>query len=99
MKEPYRPSNGTEGAFFCERFCNHCIHDRNQDCDIFARSLSWNIGDDNYPKEWVCEWSEADDGFPICNPECTAFEEDKGQDAYRETRLTKEEKAAQMVLL
>lgn len=53
MSEPYRPSNGSEGACFMERFCFRCWHDRNEDCAILAATLCYAAGDPHYPAEWI----------------------------------------------
>lgn len=76
MTRPWRPSNGTEGAMFEERWCVRCKHDAEwwermeNPCEIHNAALAFQIGDPRYPKEWVCD----DDGS---NPRCLAFEEDK----------------------
>ena len=70
MTQPYRPSNGTEGAIFEARFCSHCLHFRGDDdydyCDIVVRAFALDIDDAGYPPEWV-----EDEG----GPRCTAFAE------------------------
>jgi len=74
MTKPYRPSNGTEGEMFFCAWCDRCKHDaafrRNPDsgrgCALIANSMAYNIGDPEYPKQWV----EDDDGS---NPRCTKF--------------------------
>ena len=64
--EPYLPSNGSEGIWFCDKFCDNCIHqhpdpDNKLQCDdILLQSL---IG--NQPKEWIYD----NEGKPTC----TAF--------------------------
>lgn len=70
----YRPSNGTEGADFIDRFCGNCVHDaayRSGDgdsCPIVAKSLMFDIHEEQYPAEWIY----GADGYPTC----TAFEEE-----------------------
>jgi hypothetical protein len=72
----YRPSNGTEGDFFFDRFCFHCERDRkfqeggdgSEGCDILARTFALDEDDPNYPTEWV--WAD-EDGDVV--PVCTAF--------------------------
>lgn len=49
MSKPYRPSNGTEGAYFIEEFCVRCWYDRNEDCPILAASFIEQV------KEWVMD--------------------------------------------
>lgn len=68
---PYRPSNGVEGDFFVENFCERCRRDENQDCPIYAATLSFQEDDPNYPKEWVIP--EDADEWPG-DAKCTAFE-------------------------
>ncbi len=73
--KPYRPSNGSEGRLFEDWFCAGCVWDHlahmgdlENGCEIFARALAFNVGDDWYPTEWVI----AEDGYPTC----TAFDPD-----------------------
>lgn len=67
--KPYRPSNGTEGMIFEESFCDRCVKDDDEDnlCAIHTNALLFDIGDDDYPKEWVFD----KDGRPTC----TAFDD------------------------
>jgi hypothetical protein len=61
----YRPTNGTEGSMFEERFCRRCTHDRpDAPCRILTFALACGLGDPEYPAEWV----EDEAG-----PRCTAF--------------------------
>lgn len=62
---PYRPSNGTEGLMFRERFCDVCTKDINEDCWIYTRSLAFQEDEPEYPEEWRHD-SEG-------RPTCTAF--------------------------
>lgn len=76
MSKSYIPSNGTEGSSFRERFCDQCKHEHEyletQDpehaCQIFNATLIYNLGDDEYPKEWIYA-----DGNDIFSGTCTAF--------------------------
>jgi hypothetical protein len=60
MNKKYRPSNGTEGDQFINRFCDHCayekfIHTSNSNdlkCEILSKSLLYNINEAEYPEEW-----------------------------------------------
>ena len=69
----YRPSNGTAGMIFCEKFCENCIHGKYEHtgviedtpCEILTASFMCDIDDPIYPKEWVYD-SEG-------KPTCTAF--------------------------
>lgn len=76
--ESYQPSNGTEGQCFVDVWCRHCQRDlsmsadkpiddcdENERCDIIDRVMFYDIGDAQYPVEWVFR----DDG----QPSCTAF--------------------------
>lgn len=62
---PYRPSNGQEGDIFMSGHCQKCVRDENQDCPIIANSMAFEVGDENYPREW--QWRDG-------QPTCTAFE-------------------------
>ncbi len=66
--EKYRPSNGSEGMWFMEKFCENCIHD-NPDlekesprCEIIALTMCLDAEDDRYPEEWTYDA----DGNPVC---------------------------------
>ena len=68
----YRPSNGTEGAIFQERFCDNCAHDtynletgEGNSCDILMRTMIHGVDEPEYPEEWQQEPGE--------EPKCTAF--------------------------
>lgn len=69
--EPYRPSNGTEGDIFRERYCDRCLKDEHGDCGILVRTLAFDIGDTKYPVEW--RRPKDDESWPG-RAECTAFE-------------------------
>lgn len=69
--KPYRPANGTAGMAFDDAWCARCQRDaawREDEnaatCDILTRTLIHDIGDPEYPAEWV----EDEAG-----PRCTAF--------------------------
>lgn len=70
--EPYRPSNGTEGADFQDHWCCNCERDSGysddtpeRGCQILADTFAFDIKDPRYPKEWVYD----KDGYGCC----TAF--------------------------
>jgi hypothetical protein len=63
----YRPSNGSEGDCFRARYCDRCAKDADEDCEILSRSLCFDIGEADYPTEWI----EDEQG-----PRCTAFEKE-----------------------
>ena len=45
-------SNGTEGMDYQERFCNRCVHDKNQDCPVWLVHLVFNYEQlKNHPKQ------------------------------------------------
>ena len=74
--KPYRPSNGTEGMMFMDDWCARCARDaatRKGDyehgCRILARSLTYNLGDAEYPREWI----QCTEGEPFGEKRCTAF--------------------------
>lgn len=68
--ELYRPSNGTEGDFFYDRWCAHCEHEAHERCEIFTASLIHKIDEPEYPTEWV---ETADVAWEQRDPRCTAF--------------------------
>ena len=59
-KKLYRPSNGSEGDWFINKYCNNCIHGKyehtgdiqDKPCDILSSSFCYGIEDEKYPKEW-----------------------------------------------
>lgn len=69
----YRPSNGSEGDWFCDKFCRNCINGKyehtmdidDNPCEILTASFLFDIYEKEYPKEWVYD-SES-------KPSCTAF--------------------------
>jgi hypothetical protein len=68
--KPYRPSNGTEGEMFMERYCYHCRKDEHEtggdSCEILCNAFVFDLADPEYPPEW----QYTDRGQPTC----TAFE-------------------------
>lgn len=75
---PYRPSNGTEGEIFMSQWCARCNKDAahradpdtGKGCRIIVYSMGFDIGDPNYPKEWVHD----ETGY---GGKCTAFDDTK----------------------
>jgi len=81
MSNPYRPSNGTEGADFEDCYCNRCARDAafretNYEgdpalgCQILADTFVYAITDPKYPKEWIED---------ELGPRCTAFTTDSSK--------------------
>ena len=68
--EAYRPSNGTEGLLFQEAWCARCAHDLTEGCPILRRTLFHEIGDPEYPVEWI---RQANDTEWPGTARCTAF--------------------------
>lgn len=69
LRKIYRPANGSEGEIFEAKWCSRCKKDDPETesyCDILSAAMAYNIGDENYPVEWV----EDDTG-----PMCMAFDE------------------------
>lgn len=56
----YKPSNGSEGAGFIERYCRRCVHDGRENCPILMASLVFS--GDQYPNLW----REDEPGRPMC---------------------------------
>lgn len=66
----YRPSCGSEGADFIDRWCCACERDKHEDCPIVAATMAFDVDHPRYPSEWVYD-AEAD---PLAeSPKCTAF--------------------------
>ena len=67
MTRPYRPSSGTEGAYFMAAFCDQCVHDAafrdgtGDSCPIAANTICYDLDDAEYPNEWAYR-----DGEPVC---------------------------------
>lgn len=72
----YRPSNGTEGFCFIEQWCATCARDAVSNgsktfeecadgdlCQILADTFAYDIGDPEYPKDWVYD----EQGRPTCS--------------------------------
>jgi len=63
MPEPrkYRPSNGSEGEWFMDKFCENCLYekwthtmnDKDAKCDILSNSMLYDLNDPKYPAEWT----------------------------------------------
>jgi len=65
----YQPSNGSEGDWFTDKFCFQCQEcnpnpNGKKQCDILMRTLIHNVGDDEYPTEWIYDEND--------NPMCAA---------------------------
>lgn len=71
--KPYQPSNGTEGCWFIQKFCENCIHGKHEHtvnpndkpCDILSRTLLHSVDSPKYPKEWIYDQDN--------KPTCTAW--------------------------
>ena len=65
--EKYRPSNGSEGDWFIDKYCMRCIHcdpnpEGKKQCEILMRSLVYSVDEPEYPSEWTYD----DKDQPIC---------------------------------
>jgi hypothetical protein len=86
---PYRPSNGTEGMLFDDRWCSRCQRDaawrENESgvpCVILSRTLIHSLGDAEYPIEWVQDdIPYSCDNLPLSTARCTAFVEIQPEDS------------------
>jgi len=66
----YRPSNGTEGMWFEDKFCMNCINcdpnpDGKKQCMIMMRAFMHDTNEPQYPTEWVYDENN--------KPTCTAW--------------------------
>jgi hypothetical protein len=74
--QPYRPSNGTEGMMFMERWCSKCSQDTEESpCEILTSAMVFGITDKGYPREWAYD----KEGRPFC----TAFTDATPEEHYR----------------
>lgn len=72
--KPYRPSNGTEGEVFFDKYCAFCKKQFGPvNCGIPLRTMAFGIDEPEYPKEWIYN----DEGYAVC----TAFEQAGKADA------------------
>lgn len=73
--EPYRPSNGTEGACFHEAWCCKCERDKSMNGTCYREGREENDEDwceilgRSFRDEPLPEWVHDKDGYPSC----TAF--------------------------
>ncbi|KKC25794.1 hypothetical protein WP12_12110 [Sphingomonas sp. SRS2] len=74
MSALYRPSNGSEGRDFMNRWCGVCERDRafregeGDSCEIAAMTMAVSVDDPAYPREWRQDGPNG--------PRCTAYEGD-----------------------
>lgn len=90
--EKYRPSNGTEGMIFEDRFCDRCKRearyrrtgDGADGCKIATAVFIYEIDDPKYPKEWIINKGDTSG----MTARCTAFrhEDDPGPSRPRKPR-------------
>ena len=65
--KPYRPSNGTEGEVFFDKYCGSCKKNSvPEGCKIQLRTMAFDVDEPEYPREWIYD----KDGYAVC----TAFE-------------------------
>lgn len=66
--QKWRPSNGTEGEIFSERWCAGCRRDaafradEGDSCPIICNAMAFDTGHPDYP----AAWQYGPDGQPIC---------------------------------
>lgn len=80
MVNKYRPSNGTDGECFMEKWCYQCalcnIGDEDKEpCAILGNALFHSIDDKNYPEEWQYN--------AVGEPVCTKFTTLTAEDGYK----------------
>ncbi len=88
----YRPSNGTEGDIFEDRFCNRCkreakfrrTEDGSDGCSILMKVMAYAVDDPKYPAEWIVNLHDPYGS----TARCTAFrhEDDPGPRRPRKPR-------------
>lgn len=73
-------SNGSEGEFYRERYCERCVHGENEPCPIITLHLLWNYEQhDNGDKKTALNilWPRGEGG--IHNGDCAMFIAKKSQ--------------------
>lgn len=72
MIEKYRPSNGSEGMSFINKWCGPCR--KHGHCHIQYDTMYFYVDDEKWPEDWSDQWR-------ICpatrEAVCTDFEADK----------------------
>lgn len=61
----YRPSNGSEGDWFINKYCMNCIHENEATgkcCDILTATHVYDVDEPEYPAEWIYD----EHGKPKC---------------------------------
>ena len=67
-------SNGTEGIMYQARYCDQCVHDRNDDCPILLLHLMWNYEqNENKDKQLVLDAFIPRSSDGLRNEECKMF--------------------------
>ena len=98
LTRPYRPSNGTEGDYFEERFCGRCERDRKwresegktEGCEIHVMMLAYDERNTACPEEWVEDVDDTSSYAPPKTARCTAFiEEGRGSKAEAAEKASK----------
>lgn len=94
----YRPSNGNEGCWFDDKFCENCKHDAayrraieknlsfKEGCKTLMYAFCLDIDHKKYPKQWIHDKED--------NPTCTRFKDKriktKRKKYYRKDKKTME---------
>ena len=73
--ELYRPSSGSEGCWFYEKWCANCARDKSMNgtkefdlcepeevCTIISQTLAYSVDEPEYPKAW----RDDKNGNPVC---------------------------------
>jgi hypothetical protein len=63
----YKPSNGTEGEWFIDKYCMNCFHcdpdpRGKKQCMLLCASMCYDVNEPEYPKEWIYD----DENKPTC---------------------------------
>lgn len=62
-------SNGSEGLAYQDKYCSRCVHDINQNCQVWLAHLLYNSGKENQVLELLIPQNESGLG----NEQCTMF--------------------------
>ena len=74
---PWRPANATEAEDFEMVWCDGCV--AADGCSIREAAELFELGDPQYPPEWVCEAADVEP--PNYTARCTAYRPEAGKAA------------------
>lgn len=80
-------SNGTEEMMYREKYCDRCVHDKNQDCPVLLLHLLHNYEEANKPESMLHVLIPLRDDPYDSNGQCKMFIEDEQAADPRQEKL------------